>query len=286
MHAPEPQNDGSGNDDGCDADYNTADFNTEDSRKVSDEVKRSAARQADARSDALFLDLDGTLIDIARTPDEVAVPPGLVALLQRLSRSLSGGLAILTGRPLAELDHILTPFQPAAAGVHGAELRSEPGGEVRNLAGPLDSSIVNAAMGLAVADPGILIELKRSSIAAHYRNAPFARARIEAALAAAVAEGNDHLILCPGRKVIELVPRHISKGSALEGFMTRTPFRGRRPIMIGDDISDETAFDAARRLGGAGMRVAGESVALDTADFENPAHVRRWLTALAERLAA
>ena len=244
------------------------------------------ASNADARNDALFLDLDGTLIDIARAPDEVTVPAGLVPLLDRLSRSLGGGLAILTGRPLAELDRILEPFQPAAAGVHGAELRYEPGGPIRNLAGPLDFSIVKAAMGLAAADPGILIELKRSSIAAHYRNAPFARARIEAALEAIVAEGNDHLILCPGRKVIELVPRHISKGAALDSFMSRVPFRGRRPVMIGDDVSDETALDAARRLGGAGMRVAGESLARDAADFESPAHVRRWLCTLAERLAA
>lgn len=238
------------------------------------------------RNVALFIDLDGTLIDIALAPQDAAAPPELVPLLERLSQRLEGGLAILTGRQLSDVDRILAPLRSAAAGVHGAEMRLEPNGEVQYFAKALDASVVEATRQIGSLDPGILIEPKGLSISVHFRLAPEAAENVRIALEQIVSHAADNLVLCPGRMVIELVPRHISKGAALERLMSVAPFRGRIPLMIGDDISDITAIDAACRLGGRGMRVAGGFVGPDEADFKNPAHVRSWLANFAERLAA
>lgn len=235
---------------------------------------------------ALFLDLDGTLIDIGRRPDGVVVPSGLAQLLLRLSAGLRGALAINSGRPIADIDRFLAPLTPIAAGVHGAELRLAAGGEVHHLAKSLEPSLVDAVYELCQVDDGVSVELKGFSIAVHYRMAPEAGPKIEAALRHILEGGPDHLILSRGRKVFEILPRHISKGAALESVLALPGFCGRRPIMVGDDASDETALDAARRLGGLGLRVAGEYFPQELADFEGPANVRSWLLALAERLEA
>lgn len=238
------------------------------------------------RNCALFLDLDGTLIDIAETPDAVRVPPDLATLISRLTETLDGAVAIITGRPVAEVDRFLAPLKPVAAGSHGAELRTVAGGEIERAAGPVEPEIVDAVQALGRAHPGVIVEKKPSSIAIHYRLAPEAGSDIEAGLERILDSGPDHLILCPGRKVFEVVPRHISKGTALERLLGPAPFRGRRPIMIGDDVSDQSALDVATRLGGIGLRVAGEHFHRDAADFGGTAEVRAWLSGLVERLAA
>lgn len=230
-------------------------------------------------SDALFLDLDGTLIEIAATPDSVIVPDGLVKILSDLERGLGGAFAIVTGRPISDVDRFLAPFAPAAAGIHGAELRSQCDGHIEATAPPIDRSIVDAVHRLANSEPSVIVEEKRASIAVHHRLAPAAGPRLQAALERILEQGPDHLILCPGRKVLEVVPRQVSKGTALEHILSLPRFRGRRPIMIGDDRSDETAFAAAVRLGGCGLKVAGENFSIEAADFANPAEVRAWLAA-------
>jgi trehalose 6-phosphate phosphatase len=235
---------------------------------------------------ALFLDLDGTLIDIAATPDGVSVPEGLAALLRRLVRNLGGALAILTGRPIDDVDRLLAPMVPVAAGVHGAELRSLPHGKIVCQAVPIDDEIVQAVHRLASKYSGTIVETKRASVALHYRQAPAVVSQLEAALMRILAEGPDHLILARGRQVLEIVPRHVSKGAALETIMGLPAFAGRRPIMIGDDIPDISAFEAADRLGGRGLKVAGEQFSRGEAQFSGPAEVRAWLVSLAERLAA
>lgn len=239
----------------------------------------------DLASHALFLDLDGTLIEIASTPGDVIVPSGLARLLGDVARSLGGGLAILTGRPIADVDRFLAPLMPIAAGVHGAEIRVLPFGAVEARAEPVDDAIVEAVRDVARREPGTIVELKPASIAIHYRLAPASEPRIEEALRRVLEEGPDHLILCRGRKVLEIVPRHVSKGAALEGFMALPAFRGRRPVMIGDDLSDLSAFEAAVRLGGNGLKVCGEQFSLAESDFASPADVRAWLEVLAERRA-
>lgn len=229
---------------------------------------------------ALFLDLDGTLIDIAPAPDLVHIPPELVPLLSRVASALQGALAIISGRSIADINRFLDPLRPVAAGVHGAQLRTSVGGETLPTVGPLDPAVAAAVACLGGLAPGVLIEAKVHSIAVHYRQAPAAEPQIEAALSKIVADSPDHFILSPGRCVIEVLPRRVSKGAALEALLALPPFRGRRPIMIGDDLADESALAAAVRLGGCGLRVGGEHFRA-RADFGGPAEVRAWLASLA-----
>lgn len=228
---------------------------------------------------ALFLDVDGTLVDIAATPQDVVVPDGLVRLLDALTRQLDGALAIVTGRPIAEIDGFLFPLAPVAAGIHGAELRLAAQGVTQCGTEPIDAAVVEAVRRLGAQEPGTIVEEKTASIAIHYRTAPLAEPRIEAALHRILDDGPDHLILCRGRKVLEIVPRHVSKGAALQTLMGLPAFHGRRPIMIGDDVSDQSAFEAANRLGGMGLKVAGGLFEAADADFAGPADVRAWLQA-------
>jgi trehalose 6-phosphate phosphatase len=235
---------------------------------------------------ALFLDFDGTLVDIAASPNEILVPRELSPILDRLTLGLSGALAIISGRPVREIDNYLRPLRPVAAGVHGAERRTIPRGEVRSTVEPLDDAILSRVKGVGSIDAGIVIEPKQYSVAVHYRNAQHVRLKIEAALRSILDGGPDHLILCPGRKAIEVVPRQVSKGMALASLMEEPLFRGRTPVMIGDDYSDESAFDMAKRLGGSYQRVAGEYFGQREAEFESPAHLRAWLNSLCEHVGA
>lgn len=231
---------------------------------------------------ALFLDLDGTLVDIAASPEVVVVPRDLAPLLTRLSFGLSGALAIISGRTIREIDGFLWPLKPVAAGVHGAEMRTIPSGQVKSIAEPLDEGILRRVMEIGALDANIVVEPKRYSVAVHYRNAEHARTEIVSALRGILDGGPDHLILCHGRKVIEVVPRQVSKGMALALLMEEPLFWGRSPVMIGDDYSDQSAFEVAKRLGGSGHKVAGEHFGHREAEFESPAHVRAWLLSLCE----
>lgn len=234
--------------------------------------------------DAIFLDLDGTLIDIAPAPDRIVVPEGLVAILGDLTVSLDGALAILTGRPIRDVDRMLSPLRPVAAGVHGAELRASRDGHIARRAEPIDPAMVEAIRGLFGAHPGVHIEMKGVSVAVHYRMAPQTGPRIEAGLRELLSAGDGRHALCRGRRVFEIVPRQASKGAALEEILDLPLFRGRRPVMVGDDVTDQSAFAAAERLGGRGLRVAGDLFATEEADFSGPAEVRAWLAALSRSL--
>jgi trehalose 6-phosphate phosphatase len=237
---------------------------------------------ADPANDAVFLDLDGTLIDIAPTPDGARIPPDLIPILTRVSVRLRGALAIISGRSISVINRFLSPLAVVAAGVHGAELCAELGGEVLLTVGPLEPQVVAAVSRLSRIAAGVVVEPKLYSIAVHYRLVPTAEQQIEAELRRILEDSPDHLILCPGRKVFEVVPKQISKGAALEALLRCPAFRGRRPIMIGDDVPDQSAFDVATRYGGAGLRVAGEHFSHEVADFTGPSDVRSWLAAIVE----
>jgi trehalose 6-phosphate phosphatase len=240
---------------------------------------------ADAAECALFIDIDGTLLDMAPSPDAVVVPPGLVQTLSRLTRTFGGAVALSTGRRVVDADMFFAPLRLVTSGVHGTEARTQVGGDIAMLAQPVPAALLQAVREVARLSPGILVEEKGAGIAVHYRHAPEMRAAVVAGLERIAGEWDD-FDLRSGRRVLDLIPKCCSKGTGLESLMRLPAFRNRLPIMIGDDHGDEPAMLEAQRLGGIGLRVAGEHFSRDRADFDCAASVRCWLSLLASRGAA
>jgi len=238
----------------------------------------------DPASVALFLDLDGTLLDIATAPTDVSAPAGLSATLQRLQRTLSGAIAVLTGRTIDDADRLLSPVKLAGAGVHGAELRVEPEGDIEVISGSVPAPLVAAVEKLARSIPGVFVEHKGIALAVHYRAAPAFEPMLATELRGLLDAHANRLVLSHGRRVLELAPRASTKGTALKRLMQTPRFRGRRPVMIGDDMPDEAALDVAASLGGMGLKVGGEHFQRGGTHFSGPAQVRHWLQDLATTL--
>jgi trehalose 6-phosphate phosphatase len=209
---------------------------------------------------ALFLDFDGTLVDIAPQPDAVVVPPALIRMLEQLNHYLGGGIALISGRPILQIDEFLHPLTLPAAGVHGAERRG-PNGEVTRLAAPPLDLVERAALELSQRFPKLRVEIKRGSVALHYRQAPQLEDRCIDVMQQAV-QHSPGLTLLRGKMVVEAKPGGASKGAAIEAFMNESPFAGRRPVFVGDDVTDEVGFATVQRLQGLGVKVGdGASVA-------------------------
>jgi len=245
---------------------------------------KMAADDLDFQRTALFLDVDGTLLDIAATPDRVVVPDGLAATIARLERSLGGALAIVTGRTLADLDRLFFPLRTRAAGVHGAEIRFAPDGAAVEAPGaaPLSDSLWREFAAVTLAFPGALAENKRYSFTAHYRAAPDAAAPLRAALLSLFERrATDDLELTDALYAYELKPSGVNKGEAVRRFLERPPFVGRRPMFVGDDASDEFGFRSVADRRGFAFAVGAARPEVDHV-FADPATVRLWL----ERLAA
>ena len=235
----------------------------------------------DARS-ALFLDFDGTLVDLAERPEGVFAPTGLLDTLTALRDALGGALAIVSGRPIEQLDHFLAPLTLAAAGVHGAERRSADGA-LTQADVPSLARVEAAAVALQAEHPALLIERKRGSLALHYRAAPTLQAICTAAMREAVA-ASDGLVLLPGKMVLEAKAASIGKGIAIAALLREVPFAGRVPIFIGDDVTDEAGFDAVQATGGCGIKVGPEA---SSASYrvDSPEAMRTVLKQAAQRLA-
>jgi trehalose 6-phosphate phosphatase len=217
---------------------------------------------------ALFLDFDGTLVDLAPQPEDVIVPNGLVPTLSALNAYLGGALALISGRPIEQIDEFLEPLRLPAAGVHGAERRSASGELTLLSTHPLQR-VEEVASALVAQHPQLRIEAKRGSLALHYRQAPELEELCLEAMQAAVEE-SPGLTLLRGKMVVEAKPGGASKGRAIEAFMHEPPFAGRSPVFIGDDSTDEVGFATVQRLRGLGVKVGdGASVAwqrLDSAE--------------------
>lgn len=216
---------------------------------------------------ALLLDMDGTLIDLAATPDAVVVPPGLTATLQRLRAGLGDALAIVTGRPIAQVDALLGDAPYAVAGEHGGVIRRAPGvapqrPDLRHLP-PEALAIAEAAIA---AQPGALLERKAHGLVLHYRQAPAAAALLRATAETIATAG---FTVMASSMAWEIKPIGTDKGSAVTALMAQPPFQGRIPVFIGDDVTDEDGIRAARALGGLGWLVPEV--------FGGPAEVRAWL---------
>ena len=211
-------------------------------------------------SSALFLDFDGTLVDLAPQPEAVTVPPELVGLLGVLSAYLGGALALISGRPIVQIDKFLHPLRIPVAGVHGAERRSFDGGLTLAHTHPLEH-VEEVAAALAARHPALRVESKRGSLALHYRQAPELELLCLEAMRAAV-ERSPGLALLRGKMVVEAKPGGASKGYAIEAYLHEPPFVGRSPVFIGDDATDEVGFATVQRLHGLGIKVGeGPTVA-------------------------
>lgn len=222
---------------------------------------------------ALLFDLDGTLIDLAPTPEAVVVPPDLIASLVRLRGRLGGAVAIVSGRPVAQVEALLGTTVATIAGEHGAALRWRPGEALERPALPEVPPAWRArAEAAARAWPGAICEHKAHGLVLHFRRCPAAEASLRE-VAQALARESGAFALVPAAMAWELRPRGIDKGGAVERIMACPPFAGRSPVYLGDDVTDEDGRRAARVLGGLGLDVA--------ADFGSPAAVREWLARLA-----
>lgn len=205
---------------------------------------------------AIFTDFDGTLVELAETPDAVDVPDSLAHQLERAARELDSAFAVLTGREIADIDRFLSPLQLPIAGAHGTQRRRADGFvETVDPASILGAEeIANAMQPLVVAHPGLVMEAKEGAVALHYRQSPELETAVRIAMEEAVHSVTD-FELVPGKMVLEARPRGINKGDALRAFMREEPFIGRTPIFIGDDVSDEDGFIAAQELGGVGIKL-------------------------------
>lgn len=228
---------------------------------------------------ALFLDLDGTLLDLAPRPDLVSVPVGLVELLGRLTRALDRSIAVVSGRPLRQVDDLLRPWRFSGAGEHGAFCRL-PSGEVVSPQPPSPPAAWRAEIErFAAGAPGLVVEQKTAGIAVHYRAVPDLEPLLVRFLRALVASDDEHFALCPAHRCWEIRPRGIHKGAAVRRLMREPPFAGRRPVFVGDDVTDEDGIRAAEMLGGIGIDVRQR--------FPTGAPgVRAWLAVLERRLSA
>lgn len=225
---------------------------------------------------ALFLDFDGTMVDIAPQPHAVHVPEPLLAVLQELDGFLHGAIAVISGRPIVQIDAFLQPLRLAVAGVHGAERRGADGRLHLLNTHPLDY-VQQAAWTLAEQHPGLLLESKRGSLALHYRQRPELEALVLRTMQQAVDE-SPGLTLLRGKMVAEAKPGGASKGRAIEAFLAEPPFAGRTPIFIGDDVTDEVGFSTVQQLGGLGIKV-GDGATAATLRLADPAALRRELEA-------
>jgi trehalose 6-phosphate phosphatase len=224
---------------------------------------------------AFLLDFDGTLVDIAPTPDAVVVPTGLAQALSAL-RSLCGdALGIVSGRPIAQIDHFLPGVPYAVAGEHGIAVRHAPGDEAERAVLPaLPGDWLEAAERIVAAHPGAHVERKQTGFVFHYRAVPEAADALRAEAEALLAQDPEHRFhLQPAKMAWEIKPGGIDKESAVRQLMNRAPFAGRLPIFIGDDATDEDGIRGAKALGGLGFRIPN--------DFTDPDAFRAWLMSLA-----
>lgn len=240
----------------------------------------SVTSSLDLSRTCLFLDVDGTLLDLVKAPEQVQVSPQLVSDLGRLVRRLDGALALVSGRPITQLDALFQPLRLPASGVHGFELRLD-GQALQRRDCPLDAlnRIRDEAREMVAGRGGARLEIKPSAVAVHYRGQPDAEDELRAGMRELAARHRDEFALIDGDKVLELVPRGCTKAAAIEEFMAIEPFSSRQPCYLGDDTTDFGAFETVRRYGGVDVAVGNRVTA--RWHLSNPAEVRRWIAALA-----
>jgi trehalose 6-phosphate phosphatase len=230
------------------------------------------------RNIALFLDVDGTLLEIAATPDAVKVPAALRNTLQLAAAREGGALALISGRRIAELDTLFAPCVFPAAGQHGLERRDAQGAITRP---DIDSALLQPARAalteLQTEHKGLLLEDKGTALAMHYRLAPKCESLVRTVMTELAGSLVGQFELRSGKCVLELAPEGYSKRTAIEAFMAEPPFAGRTPVFVGDDVTDEDGFAAVNALGGYSIRVGQCGATAARHRFGSVSAVVAWL---------
>lgn len=204
---------------------------------------------------ALFLDFDGTLVEIAPRPDAIEIPDTLIARLTAVGEAVDGALALISGRAIADIDRYLRAPHLTISGSHGAEQRHSgvshaPSGDTAQIA----AQIAQTMKDRFADDPRIIVEPKPAGVAVHFRAASERDLDVLAAFGE-VLLGHDDLVAISGKAVVEAKPRAITKGTAIMSLLNESPFRGRIPVFIGDDVTDEDGFRAVNAVGGVSIKI-------------------------------
>src|SRR5262245_61096273 len=233
---------------------------------------------------ALFLDVDGTLVELAEHPDAVHVEPALIKQLGRLQRLVGEAVALVSGRSLIELDRLFAPLHLAIAGQHGAEIRHVNGktdlDRPRIAAAAAARTVLSA---LAKRHEGLYFEDKGVALAVHYRRIPQLGPLVERTVSEIARQSGGEFVMQTGKMVRELVPHGKSKGGAIAAFMREPPFAGRTPVFLGDDVTDEGGFAVVSQLSGHAIKV-GSGMTAALYRVAGVRGVRRWLGAYADWL--
>lgn len=234
---------------------------------------------------AFLFDIDGTLLDFAPAPDQVVVPKGLRSSLQALFERTRGALAFVSGREIADIDRIFAPLVLPAIGGHGAEMRISPKEKAcATSAQPMSAELKRRFAAIAELDEGILIEDKGYSVAIHYRRAPEAERAIFARVATIRGDLSEAPIdILPGKRVVEIKSSGFSKATGVRELITHRPFKGRCPIFLGDDVTDDSVFAIMPDLKGISFSVGRKARGI-AGQFHRPRDVRRWLAELTGRV--
>lgn len=232
---------------------------------------------------ALFLDVDGTLLDLAARPEDVVTPAGLVSTLAEAERKLGGALALISGRSIDDIDGLFAPLRLRVSGVHGAEIRFHPDASIApTVAADLPLSLLDALRRAVEPFPGVFVENKRFSFTVHYRLAPAAEGPLRTIVKQLVDSLPIAVVTMDAHCAIEIKSPCFDKGGAIAAFLTTSTFRGRTPIFIGDDTTDESGFALVSARGGLAYSVGRPRPGAIGA-FSGPEAVREWLAEFAER---
>jgi trehalose 6-phosphate phosphatase len=235
---------------------------------------------------AFFLDVDGTLGDIAPTPSAVVIADHVPDTLTRLAAYSGGAVALVSGRTIAEVDRLFAPLHLPVAGLHGLERRNAAGEIFRPELDPASLAPLRRALReFESAHTGILVEDKGISIALHFRGAADAEEDAEALVAALLARHRDTLELQRGKMVLELRPRGADKGAAIRDFMAEAPFAGRIPVFVGDDVTDEAGFATINQMNGISIRVGDGAITCARYVGASVVAIHQWLDDAARALA-
>jgi trehalose 6-phosphate phosphatase len=236
---------------------------------------------------ALFLDVDGTLLDIAETPESVRVPDDLKRLMLELNLKLDGAVALVSGRSIDNLDALFAPLRLTASGVHGCERRDASGTLVRPIIDPVALAAVREELERYVAlHPGLILEDKGFGLALHFRLVPQMSGDVLMLMRSMCHRLGPTFTLQAGKCVLEIRPTGFSKGTSIAAFMQEAPFKGRMPVFLGDDVTDEDGFAVVNDLGGISIKVGDAPSTLAKRRLGGVREVHRWLHGLPSPLPA